>query len=322
MSFTAASGYSSLQANTTLTTPYFYKQILERNWLKDFIPDVTWTVADQNLITGCHSEYRFMLPVEVSPWRNYELNQEFIPDQFTVRQVSVRACHYQYKQYKFDTLDIMRLCEKWDTLEESLLYNLYRVLTNSWRSYIVAQMILQAYKGNKGITAGLNGNINLGGLGAPVVVSPDQNAASYVLAKVANLREVLTQRGRWYPGEMVLIVPIGFSTILSQTIFAKQFCCDVDKMVAVNGLLTEDFYGFKVYQQEVLPAVADAAGINGIANYIIAAWNKAFVFQGEIIRGDLSEDFPRNAGLYYTMLAGYGGTLVYNEAVAIGYWTW
>ena len=313
--FASSSGHSGLEA-TPLARPRYYETIIDRNWPSEFIPEITNTSIDERLFQ-CNQVVQFTRAGQVAPWRTYERNQRIIPDQITPDSFCMSICNQAYKAFKFEQEDIRRACDQWPAFETSFLNNSYNMLAEMWRSYVLGAMILETSKRNKGTRAGRSNNINLGTLGAPIVITP-QN----IITQMSNLKTVLQLARRWVPGQMFIVLPTGFEAIVAETVYAHQLaCCNQDGSILVNGMLSDNLFGFKVIMQDLLPPIVDNGAPSGTANYVIAGWAEAYAFAGDIIEAEIRH-VDGAFGVQYQMLAIWGGKAIYPDALSVAYWTY
>ena len=313
--FASSSGHSGL-ASTPLARPNYYETIIDRNWSSEFLPEITNTRIDERLFQ-CGQTVNFMRAGHVAPWRKYERNQHIVPDQLAPDSFYMSICNQGYKAFKFEKADIREACDRWASFEDSFLMSSYELLAEMWRTYVLGAMILETSRFNKGVKAGRFRNINLGDLGAPVLITPDN-----LITNLSKLRTVLQYAKRWVAGEMFLIVPVGFEAIIANSAYAHQLgCCDPSNSVLVNGMIADKLFGFKVIEQDLLAPVTEAAAPSGIAHYVIAGWSEAYAFAGDIIDAEI-RPVEGSFGIQYQMLAAWGGRAIYPNALAVAYWTY
>lgn len=308
-----ASGYKDL-LDTPLGTGVIYAgRIIDKNWDRDFIQYVCNTER-LSPPTKCGQTMVFNKPPRVGPWRPYEVDQLLVQDQPTNDSFCVSICGAAYKSIKFDTLAIHRACNDWDAFEVAFLEDAWKNLSDLWRQDILTGMRLHTSKRNVGKNAGRNQNIDLGSLGNPVDLTPDNIVNFY-----ARLQATLGDAGRWYDNEMFVIVPRAMTTLLLQSMFDKQVCCDVGNSVLFKGLKASDILGFTVIETDSLRPIVNKS-TKKLEYPIIAGWNEAYAFTGDIINAEVNK-LPRTFGVTYDMLTIYGGGIIYPEALANAYVT-
>lgn len=313
MRLDAASGYEALQATNLAKGAIYAGTIKARNWDTSFLPYIANTRTLDELTT-CGDVMIFDKPPATGAWREYEKNQDLVRDQVSAETFCLSICGAAYKSLKFDREDIRKACDYWPEFETAFLADAWRNLEELWQRYTLTGMSLQLSATNLGNKAGRYKNINLGSIGNPYHLEPT-NIINYL----ASLREVLRSTGRWYDGDMVLIVPPEFSTLVLQTSYDKQWCCDPTESVLFNGLKASNIAGFKVIETDyVTPTIDNATG--RLVFPIIAAWNDAYAFTGEIVEAEINK-IPNTFGVSYDMLTVFGGGIIYPEAIAKGYVT-
>ena len=310
----SASGFGGLE-NSPLARIGYYASIIALGWEKDFLSEVVNSEIDGRILE-CNQVVQFVKQPTVGPWRQYEKNQELVPDQVSPDGFCMRICNAKYKAIKFDKLDIRRICERWDQFEGSFLDSAYQTLAQEWRSFVLAGMALEADAQNKGVSAGCRGNINLGAPNAPRVVN-GVNLGS----EIAKLKRVLKERHRWEDGKMVLILPSAIEEQLVNSPYASalQMGSCVDCSLLITGKMPGMLLGFQPYVTESLACAMDPT-TNTEAYYVIAAHRDAFAFAGDIIEGELVRP-SRYFGIEYQMLATWGAKAILPDAIAVGYWT-
>ena len=310
--FPVAAGYASLQ-DSPLARIGYHDEIIRKAWEEDFLPMITNTRMLDRL-TQCYQLIQFMEEPDVGAWRKYCINQKIVADSITPGGFSVRICNSAYKALKFDQQDIRMVCERWNDFEESFLNSAYQGLVEMWRSYVINAMVMEADSCNKGASAGIYGNINLGTIGSPRVVNSNNFAR-----EVAKLAIALQQRLRWQAGKMFLLLPNSIAALIVDTQFARanEMGSCVDCSLLVSGQLPGMVAGFNVFVTDSIPHRTDQ---DDIAYYIIAGHMDAYAFAGDIIQSRLVQptDYFANE---YQMQAIWGGQAIYPDALAVGYWT-
>lgn len=313
MQLTSASGYEALRATNLGKGVIYAGTIKARNWEEDFIPYVANTRVLDDL-TKCGDIITFEKPPQTGPWRPYEKNQEFVYDQVSSESFCVSICNAAQKHLKFDREDIRKACDSWDEFETAMIANVWQYLSEHWQRNLLTGMSLQVASTNVGSKAGRYRNINMGTVGNPLHLEP-ANLVNFL----AKTRELLRSAGRWYDGEMFMLVPPEFGTLVLQTAYEKQWCCDPSEGVLFKGLKSSSLHGFRIIETDyVVPSVDQATG--RLVFPLIAGWNDAYAFTGDIVEADL-RDIPNSWGVSYNMLSVFGGGVIYPEALAKAYVT-
>lgn len=311
---TAASGYNALM-NTPFGKGVVYAgTIVDRNVESDMIRYVTNTTALDEL-TRCGQIIQFDRPARVGPWRPYEKNQDMVSDQPTSSSFCISICKAAYKSIKIDKLDIKRACENWDAYESSFLDDVWKQLSELWHIEALAGMQTQVSGRNVGKKAGRYKNIDLGDAGNPVHLTPTN-----LVTFLSRLRTTLDEAGRWYDGEMFIIAPPSMITLMLETFFAKQMCCDPMDSVLFKGFKARDIMGFTLVESSRLRPFVDQ-NTRRLVYPILAGWKDAYAFTGDIIEAELRSPPSNTFGAVYNMLTVYGGGAIYPEALAKGFVT-
>lgn len=311
----SSSGYGGLD-NTPLARPGYSDYVITQIFERDFIREITNTRIDER-ITSCNQVVQFMIAPEVGPWREYQLNQRLHPSQVTPNAMCVSICNSAYQALKFDKLTIHWACERWEQWEAAFLDAIFQTWVDKQRKWVFSAMIAQASPDSKGSNAGKFHNVDLGKIGAPVEITPDNIAYEF-----SKLQLVLREKMRWQEKNMFAVVPIQFFPVLAMSNFANKSwlggSCGGSCSMGVDGVWDEKLMGFKVIQTIHSPWAKETG--NRIGFYIIAGNSEAFAYAADIIEGRLvsgTDDF----GIQYQMLGVYGGAMLYPDAVAIAYWT-
>lgn len=308
-----ASGYKELLGTPLGEGVVYAGTIIDRNFEDDMLHYITNSrVLDE--LTRCGQVIQFNKPARVGAWRPYELNQHMVADQPTSDGLCITVCDMAYKSIKVDKTDIWRACNRWDEFETSFLNDSWYHLSELWHSSALTGMQLQVSARNLGKNAGRYGNIDLGSVGNALHLTPDN-----IVTFFSKMRDTLQDAGRWYDGEMFVIVPSAMETLLLETMFAKQLCCNTGENVLFKGMKASDILGFTVISSNRLRPTVDPA-TRRLVYPILAGWNEAYAFTGDIIDARVAE-MPRSFGVTYDMLSVYGGGVIYPEALAKAYVT-
>lgn len=309
----SASGYKDL-LNTPLADGIVYAgMIIDRNFEDDWLYQVTNSRVLDPLLE-CGQVITFQKPPIVGSWRPYEKNQERVYDQPQGGNFCISICNQAYKSIKIDKQDIRAMCSNWDAYETAFLSDAWQNLSSLWHTDVLTGMMLQVSSRNMGANAGSYKNINLGTVGNALHLTP-QN----IIAFFDRMKTTLKQAGRWYEGEMFLLVPPAMISLLLQTLYEKQLCCDVSGSLMFKGLRAVDILGFTVIETERLEPTIDPA-TGRLVYSILAGWNEAYAFSGDIIDADIDK-VPNSWGVSYNMLTLYGGGVIYPDGLAKAYVT-
>jgi hypothetical protein len=311
----AASGFAGLE-NSPLARIGYYNKIISKGWETDFLPLITNTEIDGRLFQ-CNQMIQFTKQPTTGPWRrDYEKNQELILDQVSPEAFTMVCYESAYKAIKFDKLDVSRICERWGEFERGFIDDMYHTLSEMWHAYVLNTMILGAAARNKGSSAGRSGNVNLGTVGAPIVIT-----GANIATELARLKRVLMEARRWREGEMFIILPPAIleQFVTSPYASALQMGNCVDCSLLATGEVPNKIAGFTVIQTDQLPSVLDP--VTGAESFMIVAGHKmATAFVGDIVEADIAP-VANSFGYAYRVLTVWGSQVIYPDALAVGYWT-
>ena len=309
----SASGYGSIH-DTPLATKGYHSQIIARGWEKDIIGEIVNTriIGDD---FECNDVVEFLLQPDVGPWRSYEDNQLIQPDQVSLTSFQMTLCNQAYKALKFDKGFKRSMCAMWDQFEDAFLDSAFQELSGMWHEYVFTAMVIEADRLNKGANAGRHRAMDLGTVGKPIRVTPDN-----VAARLYDLRSILVQRNRWHNNEMFLVVPPEFGGVIVRSEYrnAADLSCCKDPSILLTGEYPSMLSGFRVLESMRTPGGFDEVA-NRQAFYILAFWKEAYAFYGDITEGRIIEA-EQYFGFQYQMAALWGGKAIYGDAIAVGYW--
>lgn len=310
----SASGYGSI-FDTPLARKGYHEKIIARGWEADIIGEIVNTRIVERAF-DCKQVVEFLLEPTVGPWRDYEDNQLLKDDQVSMTSIQMRLCKQAYKSIKFDNKMISDMCEYWDEFENSFLDGAYKQLSGEWHRFVLTGMVLEAAAENKGVNAGRFRNINLGMVGKPIRITPEN-----IATEIQKLRQVLMHTSRWVDGEMFLLVPPEFDTPLVNSPYANvaDYACCKDVSILLSGEKPGQLMGFRPITTMRVPGGFDT-GVNKQAFYVLAFWKEAYAFYGDITEGRIIQD-KDYFGTHYQMKALWGGKAIYADAIAVGYWT-
>lgn len=310
----SASGYGSIH-DTPLAMKGYHDQIIARGWEKDILGDI----VNSRMVARafeCNQTVQFLIEPEVGPWRKYEDNQVIKPDMVQLSAIEMKLCNQAYKAIKIDNAMERNLCKFWTKFENSFINSCYEELSGMWQNWVLAAMVLEASRDNKGKNAGRMRNINLGMVGQPVRVTPEN-----LPSKLLDLRSVIAGKSRWKDREMFLIVPPEFRHVVvnSEYRLAADISCCKEPSMLLTGELPGELVGFRTIETMRTPSGFDS-GVNKQCFYVVAFWKEAYAFYGDIVEGRIMED-KDYFGRQYQMRALWGGKAIYPDSIAVGYWT-
>lgn len=313
MILNSASGYGGLEA-TPLARPGYYNKFIARVYERDFLPEITNSSITEEIVQ-CHQQVQIMKAPETGPWRQYEKNQELVPNQVSADAIMLEVCNAAYNVLKIDRTDIHFACDRWAAWEEAMLDSVYESLVAMLRKWVLTAMIFGASSRNKGAAAGKFANVDLGSSGNPVTVDKDN-----LPLRVTQLQQVLADNLQWKDGNMFIVMPTAFRSVLAMSNYANNAWTGNCKPCSfgIDGLWDTTLGGFKVIETTHAPYAIEPDG--RVSFYIIAGSSDAFAYVSSIIEGELVKS-PRTFGVEYRMLAVWGGKMLYDDAIAVGYWT-
>lgn len=307
-----SSGYSSVSDFLKDQTS-FHHLLLDRHAHTDFIPLVANTnILDPVIKQGDTAV--FISSPKVGAWRDYNINQGLVRDQPTADKKCIQICKAVYKSIKLDKLDIRQFGGDYAVFERQFQEDMWVNLSNTFHQDLLTGMLLQTHTRNAGKNAGLYRNYDLGVVGNPVALKPDD-----LVVYVSTLAQILRDAGRWNDGEMFLVVPEAFKIILTAAMYNKQWCCDTKDSILIKGLIAEDLGGFKVISSNRITPVVDKA-TNKVTYPILAGWKESYAFAYDIVDArvvDVGDSF----GVAYDVLAVYGGGVLYPDGLVKSYVT-
>lgn len=314
MGLGSASGYGSIH-DTPLAKKGYHSRIIEKGWEKDILGDIVNTRVVAQAF-DCNQIIEFILEPDVGPWRKYEDNQKLKSDTMQLQSEQMRLCNQAYKSIKIDNALQRNLCQFWSQYESAFLDSCYKQLSGLWHSFVLSAMVIEAAKTNKGPNAGRHRSINLGVVGNPIRVTPEN-----LPTEINKLKTVLMHTSRWKNNEMFLIVPpeLGHVLIQSEYRLAADIGCCKDPSMLLDGEMPGQLVGFRTIESMRTPGGYDE-GVRKQAYYILAFWKEAYAFYGDITEGRIMDD-EDYFGKKYQMAALWGGKAIYRDAIAVAYWT-
>lgn len=311
----SASGYGGWAALPISQTLY-HNEILALVDERDFLPEITNADVEEDVLY-CGKTLQILKAPKMPEWRPLQENQQMVPNQVTFDSKCLTICNMAYTAIKISMESIRYACGDYPKYEQSFLEGSFTSYTNSQREWVLSSMILEASAQNSGTRAGKHHNINLGTKGAPVVVNKDN-----LPSKLAELALVLQDQDDviWREDQMFLVVPYMFRLALVQSNFANSAWVGSCKpcSFAVDGSWTNQLMGFNIIETTHLPMVREADGTLGF--YILAGHPSAFVYVNDITDSRIVTN-PGYWGVEYQMLAVWGGKMIYENALAVAYWT-
>lgn len=309
--FQSASGYPGIEA-TPLARVGYSDVILTRIFEQDWLPRVT-TSELLEPVTKCNQVIQLMRAPEVGPMRSYQKNQQLVPNTVSTDAKCLTICNLAYQDIKFDSLDIAMACDRWAAFEEKFLESVYQSYVDSQRRYVLGRMMSQVSPSTSLDRAGRNHDINLGKPGNPLHVTP-QNLP----VMLARMQRALLETKRWVDNEMFIIVPPILRTYLAMSNYANsEWSCKCGGIV--SGMWDHQLMGFTVIESIHVPVRMDESG--ALSFYILAGHKEATAYASNIIEARLIDKDPDYFGVRYQYLVAWGAEVIYEDALAMGYWT-
>jgi hypothetical protein len=298
-------------ANTPLAQILLYDKIMDRFYERDFLAEIVNSDI-QERITTCFQEVQIIKAVDVGDWSSYSLGQELQHNHVTFTADKLSICNAAYLAFQFDELQLHWTCD-WPKYEEKILESSYENFVKHQRAWVLGELISNVSPQNQGNNAGMYRDYNLGSRTAPLHLTP-QNLPLFL----SSLQSVLSEHHHWSPGEMFLVVPIQFRTILMLSDFANMAWVGGNGMSTdIDGLWAQDLNGFKLIETVYLPTEV----IGGHqCFYMLAGHRDAYSYAADII-GERITRGENTFSVKYQMLAAWGGKMFYPEfmALALGY---
>jgi hypothetical protein len=308
--FIDSAGYQGL-ANTPLARVDYVDAIMATIEERDFLSEITNSDIVER-IESCGQLVQLLKRPKVSEWRRYSVNQPMVPGQVSISAVCLSICNAIYQSIKFDELTINSACKNWELFEKAFLESNYESYVAYQRNWVFARMISKMIPQNQGNTAGRKRNLKLGASGAPRIITRNN-----ISTELSYIKQVLTEHLHWVPGQMWIVVPPDFATVLASSDFANVSWVGGTKSMAIDGEWTDQIMGFRVFETNHLPSVVD----NGkVCYYILAGHKDAFTYASNIIRSRIVTGID-SFSVLYQMLAVWGGDALYPEFMSLGYWT-
>ena len=135
---------------------------------------------------------------------------------------------------------------------------------------------------------------------------------------LGNLQRALIEQNRWDDGEMFIIVPPILRTYLAMSPYSNaDWSCKCGSII--SGMWDHDLFGFTPIESIHVPVRMDASG--ALSFYILAGSKKATAYASNIIESRLVTTDPNTFGVRYQYLLVWGAEVIYDDAIAMAYWT-
>ena len=265
-------------------------------------------------IDYCSQEIQFVRNFELE-FMPYEKNETGVTQTATPDAFCFRICDAAYIRVKIDELDERFLCERWAMWKEMFDVAVTRAWDRLLSNDIMKRLPFYASSRNKGATAGMSANVNLGAPGAPVLVN-----ATNIVPEIAKIQQVLAESCAWMKGDMILLVPPALLPILMDSKLANAL--QMGRCVDCSPLMSGEWYRNMMGWEFVITNYA-CTGFDAQANrsvfYVIALNRNALLFgQNLIITRTRQGD-----GFYKLLevLGVWGHKPVHPDGFAVGYWS-
>ncbi len=309
----SASGYGGMEAgpfSRVVSSDFIALKHYERNWLNE----VTNT-SIMAPIEKCGQVLQVPVAPEIGGWTAYQKNMQLTPNTVSTTGLCLTMCNAAYNDFKFDTLDVNQLCDRFGPFQELFLEGLVNSYVDLTRQYVVGTMLTGADDTTSGPTAGKFGDINLGMEGAPIHITPDNLAMeASKLRRALKEQQFLNSRSA---GEFFIIVPPAVTSYLAALKYNSVIntCeCNLD----IPNMWDIPIMGFKTIETVHSPVKFE----NGqVCYYIIAGWREATAFGTYMPIARVITEDPNSFGIRYQYLATWGAETIYTKALAVAYWT-
>lgn len=310
----SASGVSNI-TDHPINKLSFAVETVAKGAEKELLPGIV-NMNFREDIFQCGGEVIFKNPVEVGEWHPYEDNQQMKDDQPKTTFTTMRVCNQAYKSIKIDDNLRRLLCSEWTSFQNEFMESCYKNLSELWHTYVLSAMVISASPSNKGRNLGRGRNIDLGVLGKPIDLTPEN-----IVDRLQDLRQVLVQKQCWFEDEMILILPTELDRIFVNSRFAalQEHCCE-SKSQLLTGEKSSRLFGFRVITSMRVPVGIDPV-TKKYTGYILAFWNKAFAFYGNIHQNRVIPVGSGSFGEKFQMGTIFGGKATLPEAIAVLYGT-
>lgn len=301
MSIPAASGYP--QYSNSLITPLFRMDLLERFYTTTVYSDISSTEYTGELTKG-GDQITFMREPKVMV-RDYQKNGKIIHDTIDGEPVTMTIDYAKTFSIKMNHIDEKQI-QNFDKWKAAFLKSAGYELTRAIDPQLLTEMWTSVAPYNQGATAGLvSQNINLGEVGAPVVVTK-----ANIIEVLSQLHQVLDEALAPKEGRFV-VLPSAAITILKNSDLKFAYATGLNSSPMVNGRLPEQVAGFTIMESQNIPSVVDGAVR---AYHIVAGVKMATAFAAQIENSRVVTDKDDWAN-YYQGLSVYGFKVLYNDAL-------
>lgn len=306
----AAAGYT--QYANALIQPKFADSIIGQVYCDSIAPAITTGDYTRGL-ASCGNSIGFLVEPAIQV-REHQKNQKLVPQEIEGDWRWLNIDRQKYFMVKIDRVDQKQSCQL-SKLVSRFRLNAGRQMAKLLDPEVLSRMVCMASSQTKGRKAGPAGMIDLGGPGAPIVLT-----ATNIVEVLIRLTSVLRQMCRWEMGRMVVVLPeVLRGIILSNPILTNALIMGTGQSMLVKGDADRELLGFDVMFSNYTPMVTDPA-TGQAAWWIIAAHEKATGFIQQIDDYDIvsGESF---FGKFYRGLWVYGHGVMVPEAVAVAYVT-
>jgi hypothetical protein len=306
-----SAGYNGLM-NSPLARPEYKDQIMAHYEERDFLADITNSSINEQ-ITNCGQLVQILCAPKVPKWRTYSVNQPMTNSQVSITAICLSICNAAYQSIKFDTLTINAACTNWPLFEAAFLEANYESYAAFQRDWVFSHMIAAAARENQGNAAGQKRNLPLGAKGAPRIVTRQSIALD-----MSYLRQCLVEHRHWVNGQMFLVVPPDFYTVLANSNYANASWIGGGRLsTQIDGAWVDQVMGFNIFESIYLPSILDNSKL---CYYVLAGHRDAYTYATNIVQARLMEDLS-TFGIMYQMLGVWGGAPLYPQFLAVGYWS-
>lgn len=298
----ASAGYR--QMINSFVTPQHSDRIIRQVYCRAASPEITTGDFSEGLVScGASLGFRTEPAIDI---HEYQKNQTLVPQELETKWVWINVDRAKYFNVKIDRVDKKQICD-WDEIASNFCTNASKRMYLELDPEVLMKIAIQASGLNKGGNAGVDGDVNLGQYGAPLLIDKENIVDILVDAKI-----VMEQQCRWEEGKMVMILP----TIAERAFYGSELaahCCDGVESALLSGALRGSYMGWRIVFSNQVPRVWDATQ-NRYAYYVVFGHEDATGMVQQIDDCEIV-NIERSFGEYYRGLWVFGHNTLIPEAV-------
>lgn len=304
----AASGYPQYSGN--FIHPMVSMRLIEDFYCTSVFGEISSTEYSGEFSRG-GDQITFWRAPEVIV-RDYVKNGEMKHDTLESKPVTITIDRAKYFSFKMDCIDEFQI-QNWDAIKSATMANATRAMVDCIDKELLGSTFAMAAAKNQGANAGAQcQNVNLGVIGAPVVIT-----AANLLQKLTEIALVLDEQCVPQEGRFI-VLPMCFRPLILNGPLAAADFSGMSQSLYMNGRAPGELVGFKIYFSHNVKMVDDPS--NRKAWHILAGLPMATVFatQMEKMREFEGHD---SFDTYYQALQVYGFDVLYPQALVHMYAT-